>query len=155
MKNDININMLIEELNEDNLPVWIALREQLWPHHAKAAHQADGEEIISSSQLVSFIVRDDAGNELGFADASVRHDYVNGCNSSPVVFLEGIFVSSSYRKCGIAKLLVDEVQSWGRKKGCQELASDTELDNVLSQQVHIGLGFQMTEKVVFFKKELN
>ncbi|OTA17941.1 aminoglycoside 6'-N-acetyltransferase [Xenorhabdus vietnamensis] len=151
----MNINILIEDLNENNLSVWITLREQLWPHHTKEAHQADGESIISSRNLVSFIALDEEGNGLGFADASIRHDYVNGCNSSPVVFLEGIFVSPTYRKCGIAKILVDEVQSWGIKKGCKELASDTGLDNVVSQKAHIGLGFQMTEKVVFFKKELN
>ncbi|KLU13884.1 aminoglycoside 6'-N-acetyltransferase [Xenorhabdus griffiniae] len=137
------------------LLVWVALRKQLWPDHAKEAHQADGEDIISSNQLVSFIALDKDGNGLGFVDASVRYDYVNGCNSSPVAFLEGIFVSPHHRKCGIAKILVDEVQSWGIKQGCKELASDTELDNVVSQKAHIGLGFQVTEKVVFFKKVLN
>ncbi|MDC9614677.1 GNAT family N-acetyltransferase [Xenorhabdus khoisanae] len=55
--------------------------------------------------MVSFVALDEDGNGLGFADASIRHGYVNGCEGSPVVFLEGIFVSPTHRKCGVAKVL--------------------------------------------------
>jgi aminoglycoside 6'-N-acetyltransferase I len=31
-----------------------------------------------------------SGSPVGFAEASLRHDFVNGCETSPVLFLEGI-----------------------------------------------------------------
>ncbi|EBL5154416.1 GNAT family N-acetyltransferase [Salmonella enterica subsp. enterica serovar Dublin] len=52
------------------------------------------------------------GVAIGFADASIRHDYVNGCDSSPVAFLEGIFVLPSFRQRGVAKQLIIGLQNF-------------------------------------------
>ncbi|CQD35221.1 aminoglycoside 6'-N-acetyltransferase [Yersinia mollaretii] len=142
--------MEIKKLSRANINLWIALREQLWPHHPE--NKTDGENIILSDGLASFIAIDNLGQGIGFADASIRNDYVNGCIHSPVAFLEGIFIVPPSRRSGVAKQLVDAVQAWGLEKGCQELASDTALDNVLSQQVHEALGFKETERVVYYRK---
>lgn len=144
--------MEIKKLSSANINLWIALREQLWPHHPENANRVDGENIILSDELASFIAVDEDGLGIAFADASIRNDYVNGCIHSPAAFLEGIFVVPSSRRSGVAKQLVDAVQAWGLEKGCQELASDTALDNVLSQQVHEALGFKETERVVYYRK---
>ncbi|MDA5534158.1 aminoglycoside 6'-N-acetyltransferase [Yersinia mollaretii] len=144
--------MEIKKLSSANINLWIALREQLWPHHPENANRSDGKNIILSDELASFIAVDEDGLGIGFADASIRNDYVNGCIHSPVAFLEGIFIVPSSRRGGVAKQLVDAVQAWGLEKGCQELASDTALDNVLSQQVHEALGFKETERVVYYRK---
>ncbi|EIY7490742.1 GNAT family N-acetyltransferase, partial [Salmonella enterica] len=111
----------------------------------------DGEEILQADHLVSFIAMAD-GVAIGFADASIRHDYVNGCDSSPVVFLEGIFVLPSFRQRGVAKQLIAAVQRWGTNKGCREMASDTSPENTISQKVHQALGFEETERVIFYRK---
>ncbi len=87
--------MDIRQMNKTNLEHWRGLRKQLWPGHPDDAHLADGEEILQADHLASFIAMAD-GVAIGFADASIRHDYVNGCDSSPVAFLEGIFVLPSY-----------------------------------------------------------
>lgn len=115
------------------------------------AHLADGEEILQADHLASFIAMAD-GVAIGFADASIRHDYVNGCDSSPVVFLEGIFVLPSFRQRGVAKQLIAAVQRWGTNKGCREMASDTSPENTISQKVHQALGFEETERVIFYRK---
>lgn len=83
--------MDIRQMNKTHLEHWRGLRKQLWPGHPDDAHLADGEEILQADHLASFIAMAD-GVAIGFADASIRHDYVNGCDSSPVAFLEGIFV---------------------------------------------------------------
>lgn len=87
---------------------------------------------------------------LGFVEASIRTDHVNGTESSPVAFLEGLYVEPSARRRGIARALVREVATWAKEKGCTELASDTQIDNVKSQSVHVRLGFRETERVVYF-----
>ncbi|MBN3002880.1 aminoglycoside 6'-N-acetyltransferase I [Chromobacterium alkanivorans] len=147
--------MHIRALKLATLPAWQGLRQQLWPHHSPAAHRADGERILSSRQLASFLALDDAGQALGFADAAIRQDYVNGCDGSPVVFLEGVFVAPAHRKTGIARQLVAAVRAWGLERGCAELASDAPLDNLASQRMHAALGFEETERVVFFRMALD
>ncbi|EJC6509965.1 GNAT family N-acetyltransferase, partial [Salmonella enterica] len=106
---------------------------------------------LQTDHLASFIAMAD-GVAIGFADASIRHDYVNGCDSSPVAFLEGIFVLPSFRQRGVAKQLIAAVQRWGTNKGCREMASDTTPENTISQKVHLALGFEETERVIFYRK---
>lgn len=146
--------MQVKCLDTTNLGIWVSLRAQLWPDHPANAHQADGENIIRTESFVSFIVFNEEGQGIGFADASIRNDYVNGCLHTPVAYLEGIFVIPSCRRQGVAKRLVKAIQLWAVEKRCIELASDAALENVISQEVHQALGFKKTETVVFFKQTL-
>lgn len=91
---------------------------------------------------------------VGFAEASVRHEYVNGCETSPVAFLEGLFVRAEWRRRGIARALCAGVEGWGRDRGCAELGSDAEADNSDGVSFHAANGFEETERVVFFRKLL-
>jgi aminoglycoside 6'-N-acetyltransferase I len=79
---------------------------------------------------------------------------VNGAQSSPVGFLEGLYVVPRARRNGVARALVAEVGRWARDFGCSELASDAALANAASHAVHRALGFEETERVVFFRKQL-
>jgi aminoglycoside 6'-N-acetyltransferase I len=94
------------------------------------------------------------GDSLGFAEAMLRTDNVNGCATSPVAFLEGIYVEPSARRQGVARALADVVEQWARQMGCREFASDALLENVSSHCMHRGLGFEETERVVYFRKDL-
>ncbi|MFT8452157.1 MAG: GNAT family N-acetyltransferase [Zymomonas mobilis] len=90
----------------------------------------------------------------GFVEGDIRHDYVNECSSFPVAFLEGIYVSLCSRQQGIARRLTDEIALWAQKNGCSEFASDADLSNTNSHAMHRALGFDETERVVFFRKRL-
>ena len=94
------------------------------------------------------------GQAAGFAEVSLRKDYVNGTESSPVAFLEGIYVIPAARHQGFARLLVQAAEQWAVAHGCRELASDAYLDNYASRAMHAALGFAETEQVVFFRKIL-
>lgn len=85
-------------------------------------------------------------------EAAIRCDYVNGCDTSPVLFLEGIYVVPGMRHQGIARALCTSIEQWGASRGCAEFASDTSIDNVDAQALHRALGFDETERVVFFRK---
>ncbi|AZW16199.1 GNAT family N-acetyltransferase [Bordetella hinzii] len=91
---------------------------------------------------------------VGLAEAALRRDYVNGCETSPVAFLEGLYVVPDSRRQGVGAALCAEIERWGREQGCREFASDTALDNHASQALHRRLGFAETERVVFFRKPL-
>ena len=96
----------------------------------------------------------DAGEAQGLVEIALRSDYVNGTDSSPVGFLEGLYVAPGFRRQGIARLLVEKAQQWAREQGCREMASDALLENKASQDMHLALGFEETERVVYFRKPL-
>ncbi|HHQ4528491.1 TPA: aminoglycoside 6'-N-acetyltransferase [Aeromonas hydrophila] len=149
-----NADWRIVPLDETLQVQWATLRQQLWPHHEMAAHLQEGAELLAAAHLNAFLVLDAQSQAVAFADAALRHDYVNGCKSSPVVYLEGVYVQPASRRRGLAQALIARVAQWGRELGCCELASDAAIDNLASQQLHQRLGFTETERVVFFKKAL-
>jgi aminoglycoside 6'-N-acetyltransferase I len=139
----------------DDLGAWARLRHQLWPHLSLEEHKAEIVEALSQPErLIAFLCMSPDGTAVGLAEASIRTDYVNGCETSPVAFLEGIVVDPAMRRRGVAALLVAAVSEWARSKGLSELASDAELHNTVSHAMHGALGFEETQRVVYFRKAL-
>ena len=145
--------MRIERVTAATLEDWVGLRLALWPG-SQTEHRAEAEAALQNPDAAAFLVRDDNGMAIGFADATLRRDYVNGCITSPVGFLEGLYVKEDWRRRGVARALIQAVEAWTRAKGCSELASDALLDNTASHRMHGALGFEETERVVYFRKAL-
>ena len=136
-------------------PGWLALRQALWPNCSDMEHLAEMASFLAQPErFVQFVAYAENGQPVGFVEASIRSDYVNGTETSPVVFLEGIYVASTHRRQGVAKSLVSSVAAWAASRGCQEFASDAPIENDLSLLVHKSLGFVETERVVYFRKAL-
>ena len=134
---------------------WLALRRQLWPEPSADEHRADIEKMLAHAErAVCLLARSADGAVAGFAEVSLRHDYVNGCSTSPVGFLEGLFVVPKARRQGLERALVAAAEAWAARHGCREFASDVLLENVESQKVHAALGFSETDRVVYFHKSL-
>src|SRR6266850_1955981 len=133
---------------------WLTLRKQLWPHATEIEHIHDMRDALARGHFVrlALTLRDSAA---GFVEASKRVDYVNGTSSSPVVFLEELFVEPAMRKKGVARALVAEVERWALSEGCNELASDSLLESVSAHAVHRALGFEETERVVYFRRAIH
>ena len=145
--------MFVESVNINHLGSWAHLRNALWPRMSASEHERDIQTtFFGNAQSTAAFVAIGGGELIGFAEASLRHDYVNGCETSPVAFLEGIYVAAANRRQGVAKALCAAVEDWGRNQGCVEFASDTSLDNDVSQLPHAALGFEETQRVVFFRK---
>lgn len=134
---------------------WTAMRTALWPSGGNGAHAADIAQLLADAgETINLIAREDDGTALGFAEAALRRDYVNGCKTSPVAFLEGIFVTPEARRQGVARALVAAIEAWAREQGCTEFASDAAPENFASLDMHRALGFAETQRVVFFRKVL-
>jgi aminoglycoside 6'-N-acetyltransferase I len=137
-------------------PGWLSLRKALWPQSTREEHLSEMSSFLSSPErYAQFVAYSSLGDAVGLVEASVRSDYVNGAESSPVAFLEGIYVVPQARRKGIAAGLVAAVTGWALEVGCRELASDALLENPVSHAVHRALGFQETERVVFFRRVLS
>ena len=106
-------------------------------------------------RFAQFVALDGARNAVGFVEVALRDDHVNGTTTSPVAFLEGIYVVPSARMQGIARALVTRAEQWARRNGCSEFASDARLENAASHAMHRALGFSETERVVYFRKTLH
>ncbi len=91
---------------------------------------------------------------VGFAQCQLRFDYVEGTQTSPVGYLEGVFVLEQYRSNGYAKELLKACEQWAKDKNCSEFASDCELDNYNSYKFHMAAGFKEANRIICFKKEL-
>ena len=134
---------------------WLELRRALWPECSDDEHREEMAEFLAEPEhFAQYIAFDEDQRPVGFVEASIRTDYVNGTETSPVGFLEGIYVSPEFRRRGFGRELVAEVERWAIAHGCRELSSDADLENLLSHDVHRALGFDETERVVYFRKEL-
>ncbi|WP_417208367.1 aminoglycoside 6'-N-acetyltransferase [Antarctobacter sp.] len=148
--------MPIRVATQSDLQSWVALRARLWSDTPLDQHRTEAREMLARSPAEGIVFLDVGaqGGLRAFAEAALRHDHVNGCETSPVAFLEGIFVCPNEQGSGIGRDLLASVQSWARERGCSELASDAHLGNVASQAFHLALGFEETDRVVYFRKVL-
>jgi L-amino acid N-acyltransferase YncA len=146
---------MIQSCGTVDHPGWLELRQTMWPQDSPEAHRRDMAALLAQPERYGqFVAYGQDGAPAGFAEAAVRHDYVNGTESSPVAFLEGIYVHPAARRQGVARALALAVEQWAAARGCRELASDALLDNDESHAMHRALGFQETERVVYFRKML-
>lgn len=125
----------------------------LWPGHTLEEFIQEMTDLITLPNTKVFLAYHD-NETMGFAQCQLRYDYVEGTSSSPVGYLEGLFVKKEFRKQGFAKSLVDACEKWAKKKGCREFASDCELENEESMTMHLKLGFSEVNRIICFKKEL-
>lgn len=102
-----------------------------------------------------FFLKYDQEQLVGFAQCALRCDYVEGTDTSPVGYLEGIFIKEAYRRKGYAKELLYECEKWAKEKGCQEFASDCEMDNDSSSRFHMAVGFEEANRIICFTKKLH
>jgi len=127
-----------------------SLRRALWPD--SSIEQLKAIIAVKPEYLVLAAIADDG--PVGFAEVSLRRDYVNGCDGSPVAFLEGIYVDPAHRNQGVARALSAEAMAWARERGIAEFASDALLANRASHAFHKAIGFEETERVVYFRLPL-
>lgn len=139
---------------ENDLPDWLGMALALWPYESKADMQSLFHTLFASGNDAMFICRTDEGIAAGFANISIRKDYVEGSNSSPVGYIEGIYVKPEFRKQGIAKKFIELAEDWSRKRGCSELGSDTEVENTQSRNFHRHIGFDGESHIVHFVRPI-
>lgn len=137
----------------EHATVTAQLALQLWPDNDLEEFIQNMEVTIKHPNSAIFLAFSEE-EAIGFAQCQLRHDYVEGTDSSPVGYLEGLYVVEHYRERGIAKGLVQACEQWAKAKGCTEFASDCELSNTASLHVHLKLGFTEANRIICFTKKL-
>ncbi len=144
---------MIRKADFDDLNTLSGLALKLWPDHNDADLHWDMAQIMKNSEAAFFLAEVD-GDPVGFAQCQLRRDYVEGTASSPVGYLEGIYVEPAARGGGVAKALLSACETWAVRMGCREFASDCELTNAGSLAFHLALGFEEANRIICFTKKL-
>jgi aminoglycoside 6'-N-acetyltransferase I len=131
---------------------WLAMRAQLWPATSAQEHAREAEAMLQDPARTGVALAMQDAQAVGFIELSVRTDYVNGCDTSPVAFVEGLWAAPQARHAGVGRALMDYALAWARTRKLTELASDTPLENTESQQAHLAMGFEETQRVVYYRK---
>ncbi|WP_141735978.1 aminoglycoside 6'-N-acetyltransferase [Oligoflexus tunisiensis] len=142
----------IRKITRSDGPHWADMRHALWPQSTQEEHLQEIHDLIGQNDWGLFLAEEN-GSPLGFIEVSLR-PYANGCDTSPVAFVEGIWVAENWRHKGVGRQLIQAAEKWAESRGLAELGSDTEITNTLSQTAHRGWGFEETERVVYFRKKL-
>src|SRR5262245_9301960 len=107
--------MIIERCRTEHFEDWVRLRQALWPAETTEEHRKHAASSIDRSKdAVVYVAHEQGSNIIVFAEATLRRDYVNGCSTSPVGFLEGLYVTAPYRGRGLARLLNRAREQWAR-----------------------------------------
>lgn len=148
------LNFNIRPLEDGDFSEWFRLRKLLWDQSTDDEHQEEMVDIIENTDTQLVLVAEIENKALiGFLEASIR-PFVEDCYSDFVGYLEGWFVEDDYRQHGIGRNLVKSAEDWARSKGCEEMASDSEIGNELSLNAHLRLGYEETSRLVHLRKDL-
>lgn len=134
---------------------WLRLRMALWPDCPLADHLNEMATYLADPDTFAvFVAERPEGGLCGLLEVSL-HPFAYGCDTQPVGYLEGWYVDPDMRRQGIGKALVAAAEAWARAQGCVEMASDCELDNTLSLQAHLAIGYEEVERLIHFRKPLS
>jgi aminoglycoside 6'-N-acetyltransferase I len=125
------------------------MRHELWPDET----EADRGEWLARDDATVLVAPRDSGGLRGFAEIGSR-SIAEGCLTSPVAYLEGWYVDPDSRRQRVGASLILAAEQWARGRGFQELASDTQLANLVAQRAHERLGFIEVERAVLYVKRL-
>ena len=150
----MSTDILVRPAGPEDALEWSRLRTALWPESPLdhppeiAAYFADPPE-----GAICLMAEDPEGCVLGFAEMGLR-DFAEECRTSPVAYLEGIYVEPEVRAAGVGRALVAAGEAWARERGCREMASDRALENEASGSFHEAVGFAEAHRIVCYRKEL-
>ena len=149
--------MKIRPATKADAEAWLAMRAALWPDanvdelrlEAGRYFAAHGEPLLPHCVFVA----ESDGAIVGMLELSLR-PYADGCDSSPVPFIEGWYVAERWRRSGVGGALVQAAEQWALDNGYTEMASDALLENTESERAHKALGFEEVERAIRFRKVL-
>jgi aminoglycoside 6'-N-acetyltransferase I len=132
---------------------WLQMRQRLWPEAPIEYLSFDLDDKLADPDYVVFVASSGDEGSIAFIEAGLR-DYGEGCETSPVGYIEAWYVDEHLRGQKLGRELILAAEHWAREKGCTEMASDTWLENEASITAHLKLGYAEVERLVHFAKRL-
>lgn len=144
----------IRLLEPDHYQEWMRMRQALWLEFSPDFLAEEIREILADlDNLPVFVAVRPDGACGGFVEAAIR-PYADGCDTRSAGYIEAWYVDPDLRLQGIGAALIAAAEDWARRRGCQEMASDCLIDNLISLQAHLALGYQEKVRLIHFCKRL-
>lgn len=147
-------SFVILDYSDSDFPTWLDMSIKLFKDYPPKDVEQDLIQMANSPKHKTFLAKTN-GQTIGFITVSIRTDYVEGSKTSPVGYVEAIYVNTEYRKQGLAKLLFQKGEQWTKFQGCSEIGSDTWDWNIPAQEFHQKLGFKKEDVLVHFIKKIS
>ena len=145
--------MIVRRYRDSDWPEWLRMSHALFPDESEASLTTGMRDTCARRDAGVFVVDRGDGKLAGFVEAGTR-PYADGCDTSPVGYIEAWFVDPDLRRQGWGRELLAAAEDWARAQGYAEMASDALLDNVVSHQAHKAAGYVEMERLVVFRKPL-
>ncbi len=145
--------MKYEAFTTEFLEELFRMTSALFPNTSEEEIKAGIKKDIASEKQQTFFAIDNGG-PIGFISVSLRTDYVEGATSSPVGYIEGIYIKPQNRSAGVARKLFEIAEAWAGDHGCTQMGSDTWDWNKAAIAFHLKLGFEEEDILVHFIKDI-
>ena len=139
--------------NNTDVDKVVCLALKLWDDADYDDLKEEFEAIVQTENNVVFTAYFQK-DMIAFAHCSIRNEYIEGADSDNVAYLEAVYVEEKFRNLGIASCLIEHCEIWAKSKGCKQFASDCEINNSASINLHNKNGFSESAKLVHFIKDI-
>jgi len=146
----------VRPVSRSDAAAWKHMRRALWPGESGEELDREVEEFFEGAlpePEAALLATDEAGEPIGVVELSIRPT-AEGCRTNRVAYVEAWYVAPAARRGGVGRALIEAAEEWGRERGCEEIASDTEIANESSARAHAALGFEDAGVLRCFRKEL-
>ena len=129
------------------------MNRALFPGLSLKADEAEMRATIARTDAAVFVLNRGDGRLAGYVEAGER-SIADGCESSPVGYIEAWYVDPDVRRSGYGRSLLEAAEQWARDRGRSEMASDALIDNQVSHEAHSKSGYEEVDKVITYRKTL-
>lgn len=132
---------------------WLRMNRALFPGLTLEADEAEMRATVARSDAQVFVLDRGDGRLAGYVEVGER-SIADGCESSPVGYIEAWYVDPDSRMSGHGRALLEAAEDWARQRGRVEMASDALLDNEVSHAAHRQSGYEEVDRQVTYRKSL-
>lgn len=143
----LELQMTIRPVKEQDFPQWLCMRQALYPECTPEELQQEIELIYYKKSIVGELdygiwVDEQADGKLsGFIEVSIRPE-IQDCETSPVGYIESLYVDREFRRQGIASRLLNQAENWVQQNKLSILYVDTDLPYAAARALYADFGFE-------------
>ena len=107
-------------------------------------------QIVGEEQHALYVAEAAGGRVLGWIHGYVCHLV----EVEPHVEIGGLVVDEDYRRSGIGRLLVGEIENWAAAKGCSAMRLRSNVVRKDAHRFYVNLGYEIVKRQLAFRKVL-
>src|SRR5205807_2334246 len=105
------MTVVIRGARPEDRSEWLRMRRALWDDCPDEQQVREMGENLSSDVDEVLVAERPGGGLCGFLEAATR-SRANGCDSTPVGYIEGWYVDEDVRRQGVGRALVGAAEAW-------------------------------------------